>query len=352
MTRWLGVGVIILAMSHQACGHITGTQEQVTIPCPVCQIGATLTLPNVKLHPGKRTCVLIVGGAHGQTRDGTFLRPGVPLRTDFLTFEHLYCESGFACLRFDQPGFGTSKRVRPWTGSYADKTAVIKSVIGYARQRTEIEKLVILAEDIGAYWVSLAAADQALADAYILVTPTGGTIEEQYAFEYGRIAKLAESDEEFRSFAMDYCRIELALGRQHRELFKAVHSGQEKFLMEDDELSLPLALAHRQEELARPPGTLFEKLARPTLVIGAELDLRTPPEHARRAVDTIRRTGTQDVQLVMLKGTDHFLRRSSGDEKTRVQEFYRFKSFRRPIQGQALDALLRFVEAFSRKTPR
>jgi pimeloyl-ACP methyl ester carboxylesterase len=335
------VFVALVVIASPASAHITGTREEVAFSCPVAKIAGTLTIPNTKTYPGKRPCVVFVGGAHSQSREGAFLRPGVQIRQDFLTYEHMLSESGFACLRYDQPGFLGSRRVKPWSGSYRDQAAVVKAAIAFARSRTEVSKVLVMAEDVGGYIACLAAepGGEGNADAYLFLAPWCGPADEQYDFEYGSLARLCAKETSLREFAEQHCRVELALGRSNKSLFDAARKGEKRYFLEDDEISLEVDLSRRKEELQANPGGQFNRLNRPAMILIGDRDLRIPLEHARAA-----KKAMPSLELVVLRNADHFFRRSSGSEVERTREYFSYRCLKKPIQGQALDEILAFVK--------
>jgi pimeloyl-ACP methyl ester carboxylesterase len=339
--------IVALGLAASASAHITGKQEEVTFSCPVARVAGTLTIPNEKTYPGKRPCVVFVGGAHAQTREGTFLRPGVPVRTDYLSFEHMLSESGFACLRYDQPGFAGSKRIRPWSGSYKDQAAVVKAAVEFARGRAEISKVMVMAEDVGGYIACLAADPEknvpGNADAYLFLAPWCGPVDEQYDHEYGRLARLCTRESTLLEFAEQHCRVELALGRTCKPMFDAVRSGEKKYVIEDDDVSLQIDLARRREEWSMNPAEQFHRLKSPALILIGDRDQRVPLEHAKGVAESAKKTGRVKLDLVVLKNTDHFLRRATGSELDRMRDYFSYRCFKRPLQGRALDEILAFV---------
>ena len=344
---WIAAVLCGIVVAPSAKAHITGRQEEVSFACPVAKVAGTLTLPNTKTYPGKRPCVVFLGGAHSQIRDGTFLRPGVPVRTDFVVYEHLLAESGFACLRYDQPGFGGSKRIKPWSGSYKDQASVVRAAIEFARSRGEVNKVLVMAEDVGGYLACLAAEPEkdvaSNADAYLFLAPWCGPAEAQYDFEYGRLARLCERETSLLSFAEEHCRVELALGRSSKALFDAARRGETMFRLEDDDVSLQIDLARRREEVAMNPAEQFRRLRAPAMILIGDRDMRIPLEQAKAAAESAKRAGRSKLDLIVLRNTDHFMRRATGTDVERTRDYFSYRCFKRPIQGQALDEILAFV---------
>lgn len=327
--------VFCVVLPHRSFAH-EFTEKELVIPCDIAEIGATLTTPE---HEGsgdghKHTCVVLVGGTLSQTRDGGFQREGAPKRDGIKRLAHALAVQGYSSIRYDKVGFGKSKARDGWTGTYVNESQLTEAVIQYARKLDGVEKVVVVGESAGAYLACLAAKRNVQADAYIFLgghCDSGAAI---YEYNFGRLVQLAEGNADWRRFAENGHRYDLALGRTYKAMFEAAAKGDDKFEISDGDFKQTVGLARRKEELDMPPDEMFQFIKSPALALSGENDLNVPPDHAARIVSVLRNAGNHNCTCVLVAGCDHSFQVSPDDEQQRLRERYNFDSFKREYSPQ------------------
>jgi pimeloyl-ACP methyl ester carboxylesterase/quercetin dioxygenase-like cupin family protein len=233
--------------------------------------------------------------------------------------------------RFVDP-YGSSKPTAKWSGSYHDEADVAAAAIRFARNRSEVSKVIVAGESAGAYLACLAAKDGVTADAYLFLGGFCGPGEGIYEYNFGRLVQYAESRPDRREWAEKNLRAELALGRNYVAMFRAAAEGKPDIEISDGDYRENVKLARRQEELKWPPDQMFHHIKAPALALAGEKDLNVPPEHAARAAAIMREAGNQNASSVTIAGCDHSFQRVPADTDEQIRERYTFRSFNRPYE--------------------
>lgn len=334
---------VSLLLSSPVLAHEEFTEQDVTLSCPVANVAGTLVLP-AKKPERPLACVVILGGTMSHTRDGVMVREGAPARDALKRLAHALAEGGYASLRFDKVGYGTSKPTSKWTGSYQDEATVAAAAIQFARDRKEFERIVAAGESAGAYLACLAAKEGVTADAYIFLGGHCGPGEAIYEYNFAPLVRYAQSSPEHKAWAEKNLRYELTLGKTYKAMFAAAARGEPKFEMVDGDFRQTVDLKRRREEIEMPPDEMFKHIQVPALAVAGDKDLNVPGDHAARIVSVMRSSGNHSTTCVLIPGVDHSFQEAAEDEDQRFRERYNFESFRRPYDPQIYREVLAWLD--------
>jgi pimeloyl-ACP methyl ester carboxylesterase/quercetin dioxygenase-like cupin family protein len=343
MTRHLTGTVLLLIPLGMTAGPLRGHDAtrsvEVRIDTSKATVGATLLLP---AGHERVPCVVIAPGSLSQDRDGGFHRAGVPPRDALKRLAEALAAGGYASLRYDKVGHGSSKPGKGWQGTYTQQAEVLAAVIRHARERKELGPVIVAGESAGAYLTCLAAKAGTRADAYLFLGAHCGPGEEIYAYNFGRLVRYVEQEMERASWARGL-RMELALGKHYKEMFAAAAAGKDSFELVDGDFHARVGLARRKEELDMPPDEMFRHIRAPALALAGARDRNVPPEHAARAVAIMRSAGNRQATSVLIPGVDHSFQKVPDDEHEQVRERFTLTSFRRPYDPRVYQEILRWL---------
>ena len=333
------------ALPELGLGH-EFTEKAVVIPYAIAVIGAEVTTSDHgEAGEGhKHTCVVLVGGTLSQTKDGGFRRDGAPKRDAIKRLAHALALQGYSSVRYDKVGFGKSKAKDAWNGTYDNESQLAEAVIRYARKLDAVKNVVVVGESAGAYLACLAAKRGTQADAYIFLgghCDSGAAI---YEYNFRRLVRLAESNSDWKRFAENGRRYELALGRSYKEMFDAAARGEARFEISDSDFKRTVGLARRKEELDMPPDEMFRFIKSPTLALSGQYDLNVPPDHSARIVSVLRNVGNHNCTCISIAGCDHSFQISPDDEQQRLRERYNFDSFKRDYSPQLYREIVAWLD--------
>lgn len=338
------LAVLVTFLSLPITIHAHPNEFSVRIACDVAEISGTLLVPHVK---EKVPCVIIVGGSLSHDRDGRMFRLNVPRRDALQRLAEALAGGGYASIRYDQVGYGSSKPTDKWKGLYADHAKAVAAVLAYVRRDARFGPVVLAGESAGAYEICLAAKVGTQADAYLFLGALCSPTEEMYAYNFGRLAAYADGSSERMAWVTKNARYELALGRKYQEMLKAAaDSTREEFVTQDGDFRLIVGgLSRRREEQADSPDKLFKHITAPALAIAGSRDRNVPPDHAERAAKIMREAGNKKATHVIIDGADHSFQKAPENEDEAVRERFDFSSFRRPYEPRAYREILKWLHA-------
>ena len=331
----------MLTARSMGAAVIDAKSSEVQLKTPVAEIAGTLLLPTGS-HNG--SYVLILGGTLSHTRDGGMIREGVPARDALKRLAEALAGNGYASLRYDKVGYGSSKATLRWRDTYSDDAIIAAEAIRFLRSRSDCNQVIIAGESAGAYVACLAARDSVSADAYLFLGGLCGSVEELYDYNFGGLLRWAESNPLHMKFAMEHARRALALGRQYKRMLGATKAGKEKFEIVDNDYREVIGLLRHQEELQWPPDDMFRYIKVPAIAIAGERDLNVPPFHAQRAAEVMQRNGNQNSTSLVIPGADHNFQKTPEDQNERIQERHSFKSFERPYEPKLYEAVSAWLQ--------
>lgn len=339
--------IVFASIAGRASAHGVAEERGFVVRAPFAEIAGTWTgpAPHAAVDDNRLgTCAVIVGGTLSQTRDGGLLREGSPPRDALKRLARVLSASGYASLRYDRVGFGDSGPGADWTGSYTDEARACAAVMDYARGLEGVRRVVVIGESAGAYVACLAAKDGTQADAYVFLGGHCGDGPAIYEYNHARLLRLAEGDEDWRAFAESGHKMELALGKDYRQMFEAAARGERTYTLTYGDFSAAVGLDRRREELDMPPDRMFGQLTAPVLALAGEYDLNVPPDHAVRIVQVLREAGNHRATCVMIPGCDHSFQLSPEDEQQRLRERYSHACFENAYADSMYDALLDWLD--------
>jgi pimeloyl-ACP methyl ester carboxylesterase len=275
-------------------------------------------------------------------RDGQLFRKGVPKRDALLRLAQALEAGGYASLRYDKVGHGASKPKDGWRGTYSQEAEVLTAIVAHARKDDRFGKVIVAGESAGAYVACLAAKSGTQTDAYLFLGAHCGPGEAIYAYNFGRLVEYVDKFSENRAWAKDL-RMELALGRHYKAMFKAAADGKASFELIDGDFRQSLGLERRREELSMPPDEMFRHIKAPALALAGEHDLNVPPDHALKAVEIMLKAGNTAATAVTIREADHSFQSVADSEAVRMRERHTFESFRRPYQSQAYEEMVTWL---------
>lgn len=314
----------------------------ITIPSQAVVLASTLLLP---AGEGQFPCVIIAGGTMSHTRDGALIDPErpVPTRDALKRLAERLAMAGYASIRWDKRGYGgTPPGPRPTT--YKDETEDLIAVIRFACRHPNISRVVVAGESAGAYIACLAAKKGVVADAYVFLGALCNSIENLYAYNYGRLLEYALTSEANLRWAEETAPFALVLGKHYKDMIAAALRGEENYLLKYANWVRVIPLARMREELLEPPDEQFRFITTPALILHGEQDMNVPPEDAVRAEQIMKRAGNGDVTRIMIPHTDHSFQVAAPDAETRIRERHSFASFLRPYSEDLYVALIAWLE--------
>jgi len=312
---------------------------------PTAIVGGTLLTPRSNRPV---PCVVLVGGTLSNLRDGELLRrPGIPPRTNLKRLAESLAIAGYGSFRYDQIGYGASKRKPGYKDLYAGDAEVLAGIYSHLRTRPECAKIVAAGESAGAYIISLAARAGAHADAYVFLGGFCGKAEEIFEYNFDRLRKYTEKATANLQWAKENnLQRELAFGRQWKQIFAAAHAGKASYEVVDGSFRLTADLARRREEIAFPPDEMFAFVKGPALALAGTRDLNVAPHHAACAVNSMQRAGNFNTRVITIEGADHNFQIAPDDADLAFRERYTFASFNRPYHPLFDHEVLEWLNEF------
>lgn len=334
-------------MGYCSCGGVEepGMHMQkvdISIQSDHVTLAGTLLLP---AGEGQFPCVIIAGGTMSHTRDGALVDPErpVPPRDALKRLAERLAMAGYASIRWGKRGYGsTPPGPRPTT--YEDETEDLIAVMRFARRHPKISRVVVAGESAGAYVACLAAKKGVVADAYVFLGALCSSIENLYAYNYGRLYEYAAANEENLRWAEKTAPFALALGKWYLDMIEAARRGEDSYTLEYAGRRWTIPLERMREELREPPAEQFRFITAPTLILHGDQDMNVPPEDAVRAEQIMRNAGNEDVTRIVIPHADHSFQIAAPDAEERIRERHSFASFLRPYSEDLYVALVAWLE--------
>ena len=323
-----------------AWGQTRLDEKEFEVDAGIATVAGTYrSLPFVEGAP----CVVILGGTLSQTRDGGLVTGKAPPRDALKRLAEALAAEGYASMRFDRVGYGSSKPQAGWNGTYHDEARAAAAVIQFARQQSGVGEVIVAGESAGAYLACLAAKEGVQADAYVFLGGFCGPVEEMYEYNFGRLAEYAGESAANLAWAEQHARRDLALGRHYKEMLAAAAAGKKSYELVDGEFRATLGLERRQEELKFPPDAMFRYITSPALALAGQKDLNVPPSHAARAACVMAVAGNTNVTCLVIPGADHSFQRPADSLAEAFRERYTFESFNRGYNPEVYKAIVKWL---------
>jgi len=280
--RFAELGLLAVALAGAVCAVPVclahDTESFFRLELPQGEIHGTELIPHID---EAMPCVVILGGAVSQDRDGRLLAKDAPPRDALRRLAEALQAGGYASVRYDRVGYGRSKPGPEWTGRSTDAAAVAAAVIEAARKRRDFTKVIVLAEHEGTYVACLAAKAGAQPDGYILLGARSG-----------------------------------AAGQPAR-----------------DQVGVELS------------ADMLKLLSAPVLALAGSADRHVPPEHASMIAAALKAAGNKDATSRLIEGADYHFQRAATNEADQAREHADRTSVRRPYEAKAYHAILEWLYA-------
>jgi hypothetical protein len=330
---------VLFGIANRTAGQVTSLEDPITFSIPVAEVAGAWLRP---FFTNKIPCVVILGGTLSQTRDGGLTEKRTPPRNALKRLADALARSGYASLRFDRIGFGSSKPRPGWAGTYRQEAEVAAAAIRWAREQTNVSGVIVAGESAGAYLACLAAEAGVQADAYVFLGGFCGTSHELYDYNFGRLARYAEDSPAQHDWAFLNARRDLVLGRHFEAMLTAAAAGRDQSEIVDGDFRVTMGLARRREELKWPPNEMFRHIKAPALALAGAADLNVPPDHAWRIAQTIHTAGNTNVAALLLSACDHSFQwlPPNHDDDLAFRERYTFESFKRGYNTNVYAAMI------------
>lgn len=298
--------------------------EDVVIDGPVTPIGATLTIP---AGNGPFPTVLFLSGS------GTHDRHGIAGEIDTGTHEIVdaLAESGFAGLRFDTRGAGTTSMGADTLDRGLDsEIADARACLAWLRTREDVvgKPLVLIGHSQGAT-IALVLANESPVDGVVLLAPMGRSLDEIIADQivaHGKVVGLTAEQVAQQIADVNEAVDLIASGKTWTE-------GE----IPDYLLGMLRTPTWLQQFLAYRTTELIATLRCPVLLCQGEKDFQVSAERdARPLADAAIAAGVQ-CELVVLPQLDHLFKRSAGEST--LAEYYE----RRPVDPVLIETIERWL---------
>lgn len=316
------------------------TETEAQIPVDGAVISGTLTVPNGGPAPG----ILLLGGTFSDLRDGD---PDPEFWTDipphgmYRVLSDAVAAAGFAVLRFDRRGCGSS------TGSRPDRA----TEIGDARaawewldnQQGVAEAWGMVGESAGAYVLCRLVAEGARPSVAVLQGALHRSIAGLIEFNASRARSFWERGEAEREWMWAEARREYESAVTGPALSAAIHEGRRSIRVEDVRGVFERGVDPLDYDIQYPPAAQFAVLRCPCLVLHGADDLNVPVEDAFDTTRTLWAAGNRDVELAVIPRADHSMQSTPEDLESRLRERMSFASFRRPYHPRYPTVIVDFM---------
>lgn len=316
------------------------TDTKVTIPVDGADLSGTLALPDGDRPPA----VLLLGGTFSDLRDGDpdpGYWPDLPAHGMYRELSEGLVRGGFAVLRFDRRGCGSSSGERPDRATEIADALVAWEWLG---RRAGVDGAWgMVGESAGAYVLCRLVAAGARPQAAVLQGALHRTIAGLIEFNASRARAYWDRGEPEREWMWAKARREYESAVTGTELVAALREGRRSIRVEDSRGIFERSVDGLDYDVALPPAEQFSVLECPTLVLHGADDLNVPVEDAVDTVGALWAAGNRDVELTVVARADHSMQSTPADEETRIRERMTFASFRRPFHDRYPGVIVDFL---------
>jgi pimeloyl-ACP methyl ester carboxylesterase len=307
------------------------TETEVQIPVDGAVIRGTLTVPEGGLAPG----IPLLGGTFSDLRDGDpdpEFWHDIPAHGMYRVLSDALAEAGFAVLRFDRRGCGSSSGSRPDRATeIADAGAAWEWLRGHD---AVAGAWAMVGESAGAYVLCRLASEGARPSAVVLQGALHRSIAGLIEFNASRARAFWERGEAERDWMWAEARREYESAVTGKALLAAIRDGTRSIRVEDSRTVFERTVDSLNYDIEYPPAEQFRFLNRPSLVLHGADDLNVPVEDAFQTTRTLWESGNRDVELTVISRADHSMQSTPDDLDIRLRERMSFESFRRPYHAR------------------
>jgi uncharacterized protein len=306
---------LILALGSVPNAGAQLREEAVELSVSNATLHGTLMVPP---KPGPYVVALIIAGSGPTDRNGNSPMLAGPNNSLKLIAEGL-AEAGIASLRYDKRGIGASKG----SGSEADLRFTTFSddavaLIRMLRGDKRFSKVVVIGHSEGALLGTIAAR-QADADGLVLLAGVGRPIADVLREQLrAGIPALADSAERVLG--------ELAAGRTVADVPAALQM-----------IFRPSVQPYMMSWLPLDPKAELARVRAPRLVVQGTTDVQVSLADARRLAEA------QSVELEIIEGMNHVLKRANGSAQEQLASSYVDPKL--PLAEGLMPAIVRFIES-------
>jgi len=316
------------------------TEIQVTVPVSGAELSGTLALPEGDRAPA----VLLIGGTFSDLRDGDpdpRYWPDIPGHGMYRVLSEGLVRGGFAVLRFDRRGCGSSSGERP------DRATEIGDALAaweWLKSQESVEGAwAMVGESAGAYVLCRLVAAGARPQAAVLQGALHRSIVGLIEFNASRARGYWERGEPEREWMWTEARREYESAVTGAELVTAISEGRRSIRVEDSRAVFGRSVDPLEYDIQAPPADQFHALTCPCLVLHGADDLNVPVEDAFETTGELWAAGNHDVELTIVARADHSIQSTPADEETRLRERMSFASFRRPFHHRYPGVIVEFL---------
>ena len=273
--------------------HANPGDEQVMIPGPGFNIGATLTRPAGTALPARLPAVVLLAGSGANDRDE--FMSGIPILGQLAGS---LAQAGFLVVRYDKRGNGQSggRAESATLNDYADDA---RTVVNWLSRRRDVDskRIAVIGHSEGGWVALLAASREGKIAAVAAMAAPATTGAELVLWQQERALDLINAPAAEREQ-------KIALQKQ---IQSAVVTGR-------GWEGVPANLRRQadtpwfQSFLAYNPATVIDDVKQPMLFVQGDLDRQVPADHLNRLADLARKTSkSKSIDAVSVRGVNHLL---------------------------------------------
>lgn len=317
------------------------TEIEVRIPVDGAEIVGTLALPD----GGRAPAVMLIGGTFSDLRDGDpdpRYWPDIPAHGMYRVLAGGLVDGGFAVLRFDRRGCGSSSGERP---DRATEIADALSVWQWLSRQESVEGAwAMVGESAGAYVLCRLLAAGARPRAAVLQGALYRSIAGLIEFNAARARGYWERGSREREWMWSNARREYESAVTGPALVAAIQERRRTIRVEDSRGVFERSVEPLDYDIRLPPADQFALVQCPTLVVHGADDLNVPVEDAFGTARAIWAAGNRDGELTLIARADHSMQSTPDDEDTRIRERMSFASFHRPFHARYPGVVVDFLQ--------
>lgn len=307
-------------------------------------IGATVALPRTEEPVA---AVALAGGSLSHRRNGELDNdtPHGRGRDAIRRWAHRLAAAGYASIRWDRPGYGSSIRgegTPPGNDDHADALQVAYDHLATS-PRVHYNRVFIAGESAGAYYACWLARRGVYPCGYLLLGALVSSYERLFEFNYTRTLIYARRSRAHWDWVLQVAPRALANGLHFREMFARARAGDTWYELAVEHHRWRVHLPTLLEELEHTPLSLFDHLRGPALVLQGDRDMNVPPGDGAVISERLNVLGQTRVTHITVPGGDHNYQAAPDDYEERLRERIDLSCLTRPYLDSAYDAALAWL---------
>ncbi len=275
--------------------------------------------------------VVMIHGSGGLDRDEN--APGFETNI-FRDLAWGFAQHGIASLRYDKRGTGRSQG--DWQkASLEDLVQDAQAAVRFARRLPEAGAIFLLGHSEGGVIAPMVARRESV-DGLILLEAPATPLDQIILYQ---IQVAAQNRHLPDSLVQEKL-------KETKAFFAFVRSSHGDWQDYPDSVvqAYPHSFSLRwwREHLAHDPVETLQKVHVPVLILQGDQDPQVPPEHATLLKQALEAGGNTDVELHVLEGMNHLLRKQEGPKQLLVQ------GLDQPLDDRVLPILISWIQKHSR----